>query len=74
MRKLSIFGFAVTLILFLLGQLNAAGQFDDKEHAELAQGLKSAKVSLEKGLAARASQSRENLKLKTESSNSRSTR
>jgi hypothetical protein len=56
MRKLSIFAFAVTLIWLLLGQLNAAEKSDDKEHAELAKALKSAKVSLEKGLAASESQ------------------
>ena len=58
MRKLSIFALAVPLIWLLVGQLNAADKSDDKEHthAELAKALKSAKVSLEKGLAASESQ------------------
>jgi hypothetical protein len=56
MRKISIFVFAVTLIWLLAGQLNAADKSDDKERAELAKALKSAKISLEKGLAASESQ------------------
>src|ERR1700746_88682 len=56
MKRASIFLLAIALVWLVGGQLNAAEKSEDKEHAELAKALKSAKVSLEKGLSASESQ------------------
>ncbi len=52
MRKSVPFALAATFVWLLGGQVIWAQKYDDREHAELAKALKTAKVSLEKGLLA----------------------
>lgn len=52
MRRTSIFALAVAFVWLLDVQLSWAQKANDKKHAELAKALKSAKISLEKGLSA----------------------
>ncbi len=52
MRKSAAFALTVTFVSLLGGPMVWAQEYDDKEHAELGQALKDAKVTLAKGLLA----------------------
>ncbi len=52
MKKGAVFPLVGSLVLLLGSGLGWAGQYDEKERAELAQALKGAKVSLKQGIVA----------------------
>ena len=52
MKRRALLPLVGSLVLLLGSGLGWAGQYDEKERAELAQGLKAAKVSLKQGIVA----------------------
>src|SRR5438046_10117991 len=54
MKRGALLPLVSSVVLLLGSSVSWAGQYDEKERAELAQALKGAKVSLKKGIVARA--------------------